>query len=566
MVAKLTVCGLAMVLLTNACAQPAKNVPPASEDPSSSLTESFTDITDESGVSFVHVADPIGNFWLPEQMGSGGAALDFDNDGDMDLYLVQTGLLSHPRNPVSNRLYRNEGMLRFLDVTTATTSGATDGATGYGMGGSAADYDADGDVDLYVTRVGANVLLRNNGDGSFSDVTTEAGVGDTSFGASATFLDYDRDGHLDLYVVNYVDWAAQREGSCFDVFGLPDYCSPIVYEAPAVDRLYRGGPRHTFDDVSSESGVDRAAGNGLGVVSTDFDGDGWVDLFVANDQTPGFLWLNQRDGTLLEDASLRGCAFNADGMAIAGMGVVSEDLDGDQDLDLVITNIISQPHLGLRNEGTHFTDATHLWGLAGWGVPRTAFGVGLFDQDLDGQLDGLVANGAVNRLSEPYAEGYDYEERNQFIRRDAAGRFFDATAEAPLALDHLAMSRALLLGDFDSDGDPDAVVTNNRSSARVLRNENRSGHSWLVLDLVGIGGRRDTFNSRVQIHAAGKTFLREVRSAQGFLGSNDPRLFFGLGSADRIDRVEIRWTDGSRQVLEGLSVNHTLRIQQQARP
>jgi hypothetical protein len=251
-------------------------------------------------------------------------------------------------------------------------------------------------------------------------------------------------------------------------------------------------------------------------------------------------------------------------MAIAGMGVVAEDLDGDQDLDLVVTNITSQPHLGLRNEATHFVDATHAWGLAGWGVPRTAFGLGLFDQDLDGQLDGLVVNGAVNRLSEPYAEGHDYEERNQFIRRDPAGRFFDASAEASSALDDLAMSRALLLSDLDADGDPDVVVTNNRSSARVLRNENRSGHSWLVLDLVGIGGRRDTFNSRVQIHAAGKSFFREVRSAQGFLGSNDPRLFFGLGSAERVEKVEIRWTDGSRQVLENLPVDRVLRIQQQA--
>lgn len=564
--AKWLACGLGVALLLGACARPVEESPPAPEDSSSAKPEIFTDITDESGVSFVHISDPMGNFWLPEQIGAGGTVLDFDSDGDMDLYLVQTGLLSPTQERVSNRLFRNEGASRFLDITTGSGTGADTGEYGLGMGGSAADYDADGDIDLYVTRVGPNILLRNDGDGSFTDVTADAGVGDPGFGVSATFLDYDRDGHLDLYVVNYVDWSAQREGSCFDLRGLRDYCSPMVYEAPAVDRLYRGGPRHIFVDASSHTGVELAAGNGLGVVSTDFDDDGSIDVFVANDQTPGFLWLNQRDGTLLEDAALSGSAFNADGMAIAGMGVVTEDLDGDQDFDLLVMNITTQPHLGLRNDGTHFTDATHLWGLAGWGVPRTAFGVGLFDQDLDGQLDGLVANGAVNRLSEPYAEGYDYEERNQFIRRDAAGRFFDATAEAPLALDHLAMSRALLLGDFDSDGDPDAVVTNNRSSARILRNENRSGHSWLVLDLVGLGGRRDTFNSRVLIHAAGKTLLREVRSAQGFLGSNDPRLFFGLGSADRIDRVEIRWTDGSRQVLEGLSVNHTLRIQQQARP
>jgi len=563
---RLSAYGLGIALLFGSCARPVENSSPAApEDSSPAAPEIFTDFTDESGVSFVHLSDPLGDFWLPEQIGSGGSVFDFDNDGDMDIYLVQTGLLSSPTERVPNRLYRNEGMNRFLDVTTHSQADATTEEVGLGMGSSAADYDADGDIDLYVTRVGPNVLMRNNGDGCFSDVTSEAGVGDSSFGVSSTFLDYDRDGHLDLYVVNYVDWAAEREGSCFDLSGLRDYCNPLVYEAPAIDRLYRGGPRHSFVDANSEAGVSLAAGNGLGVVSTDFDDDGWIDIFVANDQTPGFLWLNQGDGTFLEDAALSGTAFNADGMAIAGMGVVTEDLDGDQDFDLVVTNITSQPHLGLRNHGTHFEDATHLWSLAGWGVPRTAFGLGLFDQDLDGQLDGLVVNGPVNRLSEPYAVGFDYEERNQFVRRDSKGRFFDASDEAASALDDLATSRAVLLGDLDGDGDVDAVITNNRSSARMLRNENRSGHSWLVLDLVGIGGRRDTFNSRVQVHAADTSYIREVRSAQGFLGSNDPRLFFGLGSADRVERVEIHWVDGSRQVLEDLPINRALRIQQQER-
>ena len=317
--------------------------------------------------------------------------------------------------------------------------------------------------------------------------------------------------------------------------------------------------------MSAASGVSEQTGNGLGVVATDFDGDGWVDLFVANDQTPGFLWRNQGDGTLLEDAALSGAAFNTDGLAIAGMGVVTQDIDGDLDFDLLVANITTQPHLGLRNEGTHFVDTTHQWGLAGWGVPRTAFGLGLFDQDLDGVLDGLVVNGAVNRLSEPYADGHDYEEYNQFIRRDDKGRFYDASDEAPAALSHLAMSRALLLGDLDADGDVDAVVTNNRSTARVLRNDNASTHSWLVLELIGVGGRRDVFNSRVLIHAAGRTQLREVRSGEGFLGSNDPRLYFGLGEAERIDRLEIHWVDGSEQVLHALPVDRFYRIEQRAR-
>jgi len=557
-------CGLGIVLLLGACARPVEE---ATDIPQDTLTPShdiLTDITDESGLSFLHVSEPMGSFLLPDEMGSGGAVLDFDSDGDMDVYLVQTGLHSAPQDPLPNRLYRNEGTNRFLDVTTVVNAGALTRETGFGIGCSAADYDADGDVDLYVTRLGPNVLMRNNGNGRFSDVTSEAGVGDPGFGASASFLDYDRDGHLDLYVVNYVDWAAHLEGSCFDPRGLRDYCSPVVYDAPALDRLYRGTPQHAFIDVNTRSRVGGARGNGLGVVSTDFDGDGWVDIFVANDQTPGFLWINQGDGTLLEDAALRGCAFNADGMAIAGMGVVAEDLDGDQDFDLMVTNITTQPHLGLRNEGTHFVDSTHLWGLAGWGVPRTGFGFGLFDQNLDGQLDGMVVNGAVNRLSEPFAEGFDYEEPNQFIRRDSAGKFFDASDEAASALHELSISRGLLLGDYDADGDLDAVVTNNRGPAQVLRNDNRSGHSWLVLDLVGRGGRRDMFNSRVQVHAAGKILIREVRSSQGFLGSNDPRLFFGLGEATTVERVEVHWTDGAQQVLVNLPVNRFITLRQGA--
>lgn len=559
------VLAVAVALVCGACTRPTEEPAAPPDQAAASRSEIFTDITETSGVDFVHVANPLGDYWLPEQIGSGGAMLDFDSDGDMDLYLVQTGLLDTNEAPsASNRLFRNEGDNRFLDFTESSAAGTKTSLPGLGMGASAADYDADGDVDLYVTRVGPNVVLRNNGDGTFADVTAVVGADNASFGVSATFLDYDRDGHLDLYVANYVDWEANREGSCFDKRGLRDYCSPLVYSAPAIDRLYRGTPRGIFVDVTRETGVGESSGNGLGVVATDFDGDGWVDLFVANDQTPGFLWRNKGDGTFVEDAALSGAAFNADGMAIAGMGVVTHDLDGDQDFDLIVANITTQPHLGLRNEGTHFVDATYAWGLAGWGVPRTAFGLGLFDQDLDGKLDGLVVNGAVNRLSEPEEEGYDYEERNQFIRRDADGRFYDATHEASKALSHLAMSRALLLGDLDTDGDLDAVVTNNRSTARVIRNDNTSGHSWVEIELVGMGGRRDVFNSRVRIDVGGRTFLREVRSGEGFLGSNDPRLLVGLGKAKRMERVEVRWIDGSTQTLIDLPVDRRYRIQQRS--
>ena len=524
-------------------------------------SEILTDVTQASHLAFVHIVDPLGEYRLPEEMGAGGALLDFDGDGDLDIYLVQSGSVAEPDQTVNDSLFRNEGADLFLDYATVDRDALRPRA-GYGMGASAADYDRDGDLDVYITCVGPNALLRNNGDGTFSEVAATAGVDDPAFGASATFLDYDRDGLLDLYVVNYVDWAANREGSCFDARGLRDYCSPVVYDTPAADRLYRGTAAGSFVDVTLASGVGTSRGNGLGVLATDFDGDGWVDIFVANDQTPGFLWMNRRDGTFIEDAAFRGCAFDRDGMAIAGMGVVAEDLDHDQDLDLVVTNIRGQPHLGLRNDITHFVDISHSLGLIGWGVPRTGFGIGLADLDLDGTFEGVVVNGAVNRLGEPYAEGLDYAEPDQLLRRDAAGRFIDITDEAAPALRQPGMSRSLMLGDLDHDGDPDLVITNNRGPARFLRTDPPTPSAWLVVDLVGPGGRRDTFNSEVLVHTAERTQLREVRSAQGYLSSSDSRLFFGLGKAKQVDRLEITWSDGSRQVLENLPVDRFLTLQQ----
>jgi hypothetical protein len=522
----------------------------------------FTDVTDASGVEFTHDAGAHGDFLLPEGIGSGGALFDRDGDGDLDLYLVQGGPLAPDGADPVNRLYRNDGAFRFTDVTEG--SGADLG--GYGLGCAAADVDGDGDVDLYVTRLGPDVLLRNDGD-VFTDATAASGLRNPGFGASAVFLDFDGDGALDLYVTNYVDWAPHLESACHDPRGIRDYCGPLDYDAPSTDRLFRGLGDGTFRDVSEASGIASHRGNGLGVIATDFDGDGRVDLYVANDQTPGFLWLNQGDGTFLEDAALRGCGFNADGLAIAGMGVAAEDLDDDGDWDLVVTNIHDHAHLALRNDAGFFVDATHDWGFGGWGVPHTGFGLALFDQDLDGTLDGFVANGAVSRLAEPYRPDHPFAEPDQFLRRGPDGAFADVTAEqAPDVLRRHEMSRGTLVGDVDDDGDLDLVVTANRGPARLLRNEADVSRAWVTLRILGVHGSA-ALNTRVRVTTDdGRARFREVRPQAGYLGTNDARVHFGLGGASSITEVEITWPDGGRETWGGLAPRRAYVVRRGQRP
>ena len=538
--------------------------------------EIFAEVAEAMGLGFVHDPEAAGEYRLPEGVGSGVALLDYDDDGDPDLYFVQGGPLGGetaagataadgPAAPESasprNRLYRNDGGTRFTDVSAG--SGADIG--GYGMGVAAADYDADGDVDLYVTRLGPNALLRNDG-GVFADVTAAAGVGDPGFGTGAAFLDYDRDGRLDLYVANYVDWSPSREHACYDPVGIRDYCGPLEYGAPLADRLYRGVGGGRFEDVTDAAGIAAERGNGLGVLCTDFDGDGWVDVFVANDQTPCFLWINQGDGTFLEDGTIRGCAFSADGMAIAGMGVTSEDIDGDGDFDLIVANIRDQSHLCLRNDEGFFADVSHAWGFGAWSVPHTGFGIDLFDQDHDGELDGFVANGAVNRWAEPFRSDNPFAEPNQFFRRDATGRFVDRSFEAAVALAVADMSRGLARGDIDGDGDLDLVVTNNRGPVRLLRNDNRSGLAWTILDLDPAGGARHAINARAEVHAGGRRFLTELRPNASYLSSHEPVVHLGLGSATRIDTLRIAWPDGARETWTALPVRERLRLRQGEAP
>lgn len=516
----------------------------------------FRDVTADSGVDFVHIHGEQTNYYFPELIGSGGAFIDFDNDGDLDLFLVQGGQIGDESGRYRSQLFRNDGSGRFENVSGG--SGAD--VDGYGMGCAVADYDNDGDVDLYVTRLGTDVLLRNNGDNTFTDVSSEAGISNDAFSTSASFFDYDRDSVLDIFITNYVVWSVQTESRCYGTSGARDYCVPRQYPA-SVDVLYRGRGDGTFEDASEKSGIAGKLGNGLAVLCTDLNDDGWVDIYVANDQTPAHLWVNQKDGTFVEDAAVSGCAFNRDGIAIAGMGIAAEDFDGDSDYDLLVTNIRDQAHLCLRNDGGSFSDVSHEWGFGGWALPFTAFGIGVFDQDHDGGLEVFIANGAVFQLAEPFLPNQPYVMPNQFIRKNPkTGRYEDVSKQIGMPFSDIRVSRGVVLGDYDNDGDMDMVVTNNRGPAQVLRNENRRGN-WTILD-VAFATNGPAINARIELSAGGRIFRREVRPGQGYLTSSDPRVHIGLAGADVIDSLVIRWPDRSSDQWKELPVNRQLRFVQ----
>ena len=540
----------------------------------------FVERAAEAGLDFVHRNGAAGDYDYPELLVGGGALLDIDEDGLLDVYLVQSGPVpgaagsgspsssggasaDGPGNPgapssaadgLRNRLYRNLGDGAFEDVTDA----AGVGDAGYGAGATAADYDRDGLVDLYVLNVGANRLYRNGGGGVFEDATARAGVGDDAWSSSAVFFDYDGDLDLDLFVVNYVVWSAARERPCLGPNGLRNYCNPAEY-APAPDTLYRNEGGGRFTDVSEAAGIRSVAGPGLGVVAGDFDGDGLVDLYVANDQAVNHLWLNEGDGTFREDALARGAALNELGQPEAGMGIAVADPDGDGDLDLFLTHLSGETNTFYRNDGAgFFLDATDETGLGGVSQPYTGFGTSWFDYDGDGFLDLFIANGKVTPGDDA---AFDYREPNQLLRARPSGGYEDVSLLAGAALELLETSRGAAFGDLDNDGDIDIVVVNNEGPARLLRNEVGNTASWLIVDLCGGGVLdRSAIGSRVTVEAGGRSWTRDARPASSFAVGNDPRVHFGLGDAESVDRLEVRWPGGAVTERTGVEVNRILRL------
>jgi len=518
----------------------------------------FRECAEDLGMSFHHNNGATGQYHLPEIMGAGGALFDYDNDADLDVLVLQGRPLGArsltPSTSGGHRLFRNDlsstgtaSTLRFTDVTDRAGFAPGD----YGMGATVGDYDNDGDPDVYVTNYGRNRLYRNNGDGTFTDVTSAAGEGleDLRWSTSASFTDYDSDGHLDLFVANYVDFTVADAKACYDPSGVRDYCGPLQFR-PVPDRLFRNNGNGTFVDVSESSRIIEADGPGLGVTGADFNGDRRMDFYVANDGTANQLWLNRGDGTFTDGALIAGVALNGDGLPEGSMGLAVGDPDNDADLDIVVTNITRESHAFYRNLGRgYFEDARAATGLRTPTMPYTGFGTDWFDYDNDGWLDLFVANGAVTIIEALRGEPSPFRQKNLLLRNIRGDRFHDVTSEAGSAFQLLGVGRGAAFGDVDNDGDIDVIVTNNSGRLRLLMNDMGSRNHWLQVRLEGAHDNRQGLGARVGLRRSDATTVwRRARTDGSYLSASDPRVHFGLGPADDVQAVIVEWPRGSREV------------------
>jgi enediyne biosynthesis protein E4 len=576
----------------------------------------FVEVAEAAGLRFVHDNGATGQYYLPEIMGSGAALFDYDGDGDLDAYLLQSGPLQRGGRPhTGSRLFRNDlgrdspSALRFTDVTDAAGVALE---KSYAMGAAVGDVDGDGDLDLYVTAFGSNTLFRNNGDGTFSDVTREAGVDDTRWSTSAAFVDHDRDGDLDLYVGNYVAFTVAGNKICNDPVGVRDYCAPAAWD-PVPDRFFRNEGGGRFIEASDEVGITRAFGPALGVAVGDLDGDGWLDVYVANDAKPNQLWRNRGNGTFEDVALFSGTAVNAAGRPEGSMGIALADHDNDGDEDLFVTNLTGESHVLYVNDGTGgFEDLRTRAGVGAPTAPMTGFGTGWLDYDHDGLLDLFLANGAVNILERLRGQPQPFHQLNQLFHNEGGGQFREVTREAGPALALSEVSRGFAVGDVDNDGDLDVLVTNNAGPVRLLLNQTiaspagpegptaqpkragdapaagpsvaglespapqaggvaaatgangpvarpaapglqfRPSSHWLQIALRSASGNRRGAGARVGIVRKGQpTLWRRSRTDGSYLSASDDRVHVGLGASAQVDAIIVEWPDGTRERFTG---------------
>ena len=518
----------------------------------------FVEVAGAAGARFVHTNGMVGEFYFSEIIGSGVALLDYDNDGRLDLLVLQGTALEDTTSALppscAARLFHNEPAagdgskptLRFVDVTEK--SGLC--SRGYGMGIATGDIDNDGFVDVFVTHFGApNQLFRNNGNGTFTEVTKAAGVaGDGAWGSSASFVDFDRDGFLDLYVANYVRYAIADKRKCHNYTSARDYCAPTTYK-PAPGILYRNRGNGTFENVSIKSGITRAFGNGLGVVAADLNDDGWPDIFVANDGNPNQLWINQKDGSFRNEADLRGAAVNADGAPEAGMGIDVADFDGNGTEDVFITHLTHEKAtLFVNRGGGQFEDRSAAAGLYVPTSPYTGFGTAFIDYDNDGWLDIVIVNGAVHIIEELVRahDPFPLHQRKQLFRNLGNGRFEEMTESAGPAFALSEVGRGLAVGDLDNDGATDFVVSNNNGPLRIFLNQVGGKRDWLGLRL--LTGKRDAYGAKIELRRKGRPVLwRRVRSDGSYLSASDPRLVIGLGDMVDIEALIVHWPNGQTE-------------------
>jgi len=532
-------------------------------------TMRFVDATKESGIVFQPVcgAVPGEKGWLIESMGSGAAWLDYDGDGNLDLYVVNGSSLDRAAGKGEpNRLYRGDGKGSFEDVTTK----AGVGDRGWGFGAAVGDFDNDGDPDLFVANRGANVLYRNDGDGTFIDVTAKAGVGPSPWSSSAAWVDIDGDGDLDLYVANYMESdtskiprrgdPAAMQGSC-GYHGIQVYCGPRG-RRPEQDQLFRNDGKGKFTDVTTSSGVllDKPR-YALGVVSGDYDNDGDTDLYVANDSVVNSLWRNDGKGKFTDVGIVTLTALNSNGRAQAGMGTDFGDYNGDGWLDLVVTNFAHDLNTVYKSlAGKFFVDESK---LAGLGVTNLmlSWGAGFHDFDQDGDLDLLIANGHIYPQVDDYDLGTSFHQVNHLFE-NGGGRFREVGASSGPGLALKRSFRAAAFADHDNDGDIDIFLTTLDKPPVLLRNDTPNPGNRLQIELVGTTSNRDGIGARVTVTAGGKTMIRERKGGGSYLSTSDPRIHVGLGAAKVAEKVEIRWPSGKVDVLENIPANHVITVRE----
>ena len=532
-------------------------IPPVSAD----TNIQFVDVTQEAGIHWKHVDGRSGQKYFMETLGSGAAFFDYDADGDPDLYFVNGAPLPGyvSQEIPTNCLYRNNGDGTFTDVTEK----AGVGDTGYGHGCAVGDYNNDGQLDLYVTNYGTNRLYRNNGDGTFAEVAESVGVTEPRWSTSCAFADYDRDGNLDLYVVNYIvfdinenPWCGLREK------GIRAYCEPDNFIAQS-DTLYRNNGDGTFTDVTKTAGIYNTTGKGLGVVWADYNNDGAADIYVANDSTENLFYRNNGDGTFEEVGFMVGVALSENGAAENGMGTTFGDWNNDGWFDLTVTNYAQQTNTLYHNDADgFFTDATTTTKTAQRTYPYLGWATAFIDYDNDGYQDLFVANGHLHEnLAELGQEG-TYGQRNLLFRNNSNGTFTEISETLGPGMKLTDVSRGATFADYDLDGDIDIVVTNSNTAPRLLRNDGGNRKNWLQIRLTATNGSTDAIGARVKITTGTLTQTREVRSGDGYLSQQDLTLHFGIGDSEQVDSIEVQWQSGAKQLIGSVPANQVLSLEE----
>ena len=526
---------------------------------------SFVDVASELGITLMNISGEATMDYIIEATGNGAGFFDYDNDGDVDLLITNGSTLGSYReggDPVA-ALYENSNG-SFTDITRK--AGLEE--TGWGFGVCVADYDNDGNSDVYLTAYGHNLLYRNRGDGTFEETGETAGVADTRWGTNCAFGDYDRDGDVDLYVANYLTFdeeAIPRRGAS----GNPLYMGTLeVLLGPLSlpgesDALYRNNGDGTFTDVTAESGIEDPGHYGFGVVFSDFDNDGWPDIYVANDSVPNFMFRNNQDGTFSEIGLMSGTSVNLMGYAQAGMGLAVADYDGNGYFDLFVTNFSQDTNTLYQNFGEMlFSDATAASGTGRASRPHLGWGAGFADLDNDGWSDLFVTNGHVYPNIRELDAGIDYLQRKEVYRNLGDGRFEEIAADLGEDLLTVKSTRGTAFADYDNDGDIDVIAINMHQSPSLYRNDGGNQNHWIGFRLIGVSSNRDAIGARVEIEFAGRTQVAEVRSGSSYLSHNDMRVHFGLGDVDEVDRIRIRWPNGNVEELEGVEAGRYVMIRE----